>query len=138
MIRVFCKATAIWFLIALTAILNGVLREKVLVSMLGTETALPVSGVLLALLVFLVTLVSVPFIGCSEIKTYLWIGFSWLLFTLSFEFLSGHYIAGKPWRETVQVFNLKQGNLFTVVLLVTVLAPWLAAKIRGMPNDTST
>lgn len=136
MIGVFCKATGIWILMALTAILNGVLRETVLVSMLGTQTALPVSGMLLTVLVFLVTLILIPVIGRSDTKTYLRIGIYWLLLTLSFEFLFGHYIAGKPWLEILQVFNLKQGDLFSVVLLVTVFAPLIAAKTRGLlKND---
>ena len=137
MIRLFLKATWRWLLIVVAAILNGLLREKVLVSVLGTETALPVSGLLLAILVFLIALVSVPLIGPADTTAYLGLGIYWLVLTLSFEFLFGHCIAGKPWREILQVFNLKKGDLFIVVLLVTTLSPWLAAKTRGMLNDTS-
>ncbi len=136
------RATSIWFLIVGTAVLNGLLRETVLVSILG-EMALPVSGVSLAILVFLVTLVSVPFIGPAKTKTYLWIGIYWLALTLSFEFLFGHFVAGKAWREVLQVFNVQQGNLFSFVLLVTTFSPWIAAGARGLlimkkKNSTTT
>ncbi|WP_052299073.1 hypothetical protein [Thermodesulfatator indicus] len=60
------------------------------------------------------------------------IGFLWLILTLLFEFIFGHYITGKPWKDVMQVFNLKKGDLFTVVLAATAVSPWLAAKIKGI------
>ena len=53
------KAIGIWLVFVISAILNGVFREKVLVPAIGTSIALPLSGVILAALVFLVTLMSV-------------------------------------------------------------------------------
>ncbi len=129
------KATWVWLLIVVAAILNGLLREKVLVSMVGTEAALPASGVLLAILVFLIALISVPFLGPADTKACIRIGLYWLVLTLSFEFLFGYFIVGKPWREIVQVFNVHKGDLFIVVLLVTGFSPWLAAKTRGMLDN---
>lgn len=126
------KATGIWLVIVVVAILNGGFREKVLVPAIGATMALPLSGVLLAVLVFLVTLLLISFIGSSEPKIYIWVGILWIVLTLSFEFLFGHFIAGKPWQEIMQVFNIQKGELFTVVLLVTAISPWVAAKLRGI------
>jgi len=86
------KATWVWLLIVAAAILNGFLREKVLVSTMGTEAALPTSGVLLATLVFLVALMSIPFIRPADTKSCIRIGLYWLVLTLSFEFLFGYFI----------------------------------------------
>lgn len=126
------KATGIWVLIVIAAIINGVIREKLIVPMAGIETALPLSGVTLSIIIFLISLASVSFIGAMETKTFLTIGVLWVLLTLSFEFLFGHYVVGKPWKEIMQVFNMQKGDLFVVVLFVTALSPWVAAKIRGI------
>ncbi len=131
MASILIKATGIWLVIVLAAILNGTLREKVLVPMLGASAALPLSGISLAALVFVVSLTFVPFIAASGTRAYVMIGLLWLVLTLLFEFIFGHFVAGKSWQDIAQVFNVKKGDLFLLVLVVTAISPWLAAKIRG-------
>ena len=132
MIRILFKATGIWLVIVVAAIFNGVFREKCIAPWIGADLALPLSGMLLALLVFLITLIFIATIGSTEQKVYLMIGLFWLVLTLSFEFLFGHYVAGKSWKDLIQVFNIRKGDLFIVVLFITALSPWLAAKIRNI------
>ena len=126
------KATAIWLVIVLVAILNGSLRDIVLVPWLGMELALPLSGVFLSMLIFLLTLLLIPFVNLSKQKTCLWIGLMWLVFTLAFEFIFGYFVVGKSWREIQQVFDWRDGNLFSLVIFVTTFSPWVAAKVRGL------
>jgi len=82
----------------------------------------------LALLVFLVTFLTVPCIGSSDRKIYVWLGVLWLVLTLSFELLFDHFVAGRPWRERVQVGNVQN----IVVLFITALSPSVAARGRGI------
>ena len=49
------KSFIVWICFIPVAILNGGLREYVLVKFIGEETALPVSGILLSVFIFLVT-----------------------------------------------------------------------------------
>ncbi len=126
------KATGIWFVIVVAAIFNGVFRESVLVPAVGADLALPLSGVTLAVLVFLVTLFLISFIGSSKQKTYIHVGLLWVVLTLSFEFLFGHFVVGKPWHEIMQVFNIRKGDLFIIVLFITAISPWAAAKLKGI------
>ncbi|MCF6354009.1 MAG: hypothetical protein L3J26_02730 [Candidatus Polarisedimenticolaceae bacterium] len=132
MIGILLKATGIWFVIVLAAIMNGMLREKILVPIIGSNLALPLSGVSLAIIVFVASLIFIPFIGASEAKVYIAIGLFWVVLTLLFEFIFGHFVAGKPWKDVMQVFNVKKGDLFLVVLCVTAISPWFAAKVRGL------
>ncbi|MCD4811491.1 hypothetical protein K8R14_02695 [bacterium] len=132
MIGIFIKATGIWLLIVVAAILNGVFREKVIVPVVSADLVLPLSGVLLSILVFLITLISITIIGSSEQKIYFIVGLFWVILTLSFEFLLGHFVVGKPWKEIIQVLNIWKGDLFIVVLFVTAISPWIAAKVRGI------
>jgi len=41
--------------------------------------------------------------------------------TLLFEFVFGHFTAGKVWKKIIIVFNLKKGDLFILVLLASAL-----------------
>ena len=132
MTTILIKAVGIWLVIVVVAVFNGVFREKVLVPLIGAGFSLPLSGVLLAMLIFLVALLSVSIIGSSEQKKYILIGLVWLILTLSFEFLFGYFIAGKSWQEILGVFNIMKGDLFIVVLFAAGISPWLAAKARGI------
>lgn len=128
----FLKAGAIWLVIALLAIGNGAFRESVLVPNFGQGLALPISGISLSLIVFIVTYLSFQLFGKNDSLTYLLIGLQWVLMTLIFEFVFGHYISGKSWSGIFQVFNIMKGDLFIVVLVVSLISPLLVAKIKGM------
>ena len=126
------KASLIWLLVVVIAIANGVFREQILVPGLGMQAALPLSGISLSVLVLIVTYFSIPFFGRHPASSFLVIGLQWLLMTLAFEFLFGHYVIGKSWQDLIQVFNIARGDLFLLVLLVSLLGPYLMARLRGM------
>lgn len=124
------KAFGIWLLMAAVAIGNGLVREDLLVRWLGRETALLVSGILLAVLVFVITYGCLPMFGRQRHSGYLGIGLFWAACTILFEFGFGHFVANKTWWKISQVFNCLHGNLFSLVILVTLFSPWLAARLR--------
>jgi len=126
------KALALWFAILVLAILNGAFRESVLVPALGGFAGLVISGLLLCACIFLVAFVAVPLFAPSGPRRYLAIGVFWLLLTLSFEFGFGRYVQQKSWTEQLEAYTFAGGNLWPAVLLVTLLAPWLAARLRRL------
>ena len=132
MVMLLPKAALIWLLIVIMAIVNAAIREKLLGPIISPRIALSVSGVLLSVFVFLIAFLSIPFFSSTEGKSYIFIGVAWFVLTLLFEFLFGHFVVGKPWHEILQVFNVRKGDLFVVALLVTLIAPWLSAKLGGL------
>lgn len=127
----FLKTSMIWFVIVILAIVNAIFRETVLVSLLGQNIALPLSGILLSLIVFIVTYLSSPLFGKNNILIYFLIGLQWVVMTLLFEFLFGYYVIGKSWSSLLQVFNIMKGDLMILVLLVSLFSPILVAKIKN-------
>lgn len=132
MIATVAKAVILWLMLVLLAIGNGLVREQLLAPALGPAAALPLSGVSLAALILLAAYVFVPWFGRRRTLAWLAIGAGWLALTLVFEFGFGHYVLGRTWGEIRQVFDVAAGNLFVLALLVTLLAPWLAARWRGL------
>jgi hypothetical protein len=124
------KATLIWFAIALLAIGNGVFRNEVLQPAFGPSISLPLSGVTLSIIVLLVIYLAYPFLGVSNARSRWLVGLQWVTFTLIFEFGFGHYVVGKSWTALLQSFNILNGDLFLLVLLITLAAPSLAARFR--------
>ena len=64
------KIMAIWLFMAAIAVGNGLLRESLLVPWLGSGIALPVSGLLLAVLIFTVTCDCLPIFGRLARRAY--------------------------------------------------------------------
>lgn len=125
------KGLVIWTGILVLAIANGALRESVLIPGFGTPAALVMSGLLLSTLIIGVAYLSLPWLNISR-PVQLWsLGLGWLALTLVFEFTFGLW-QGKTWPEMLEAYTFKGGNIWLVVLAATVLAPYLAAKLRGL------
>jgi len=116
----------------IAAVVNAGIREKLLVPAIGPCIALPVSGLVLSIVIFLVVFLTIPLVGSLTGRRYFYVGLYWAVLTLSFELLFGHFAAGKSWQEIMQVFNVRKGDLFILVLLATLISPWLSARLRGL------
>jgi membrane protease YdiL (CAAX protease family) len=125
------RAAVIWLVIVCFAVSNGILRENILAPRLGETFALPLSGLTLSIIVFVVAYFSFNFIGAKASTTCIFIGIQWVLMTLAFEFIFGLFVADKSWSELLQVFNIARGNLFLLVLVVTLISPSIVAKTKG-------
>ena len=132
MVGVSLKILGVWLLMVVAAVINGMIRDNVITRLMGEELSLSISGITLSGLVFLVAFLLVPHIGVTKPSSYFLVGLSWLGLTLVFEYIFGHYVLGKPWSEINQVFNLAEGNLFTIVLMITAISPWLVAKLNNL------
>ena len=132
---VLCKAAGSWLLIMLLAVANGLLRESLLTTLLGAALALPVSGLLLSLLVFLVAYLIIPYIGPHPAAVWLAMGLFWVVLTLLFEFTLAHVVMGRPWEELGHEFDPRSGNLFLLALFSAALSPLIAAGLRGQLHN---
>jgi hypothetical protein len=131
MITILLKAAALWLVLLGVAIGNAAIRELMLNPTLGAEIALPASGLLLALLILVFALVTLPLFGARDAAGYLLVGAVWLVLTLSFELVLGHLVMGKSWGEIARVLDPRTGNLFLLALVSALISPWLAARLRG-------
>ncbi len=116
-----------WLIILGLAVANGALREAVLIPALGKPSGLVLSGVLLSSLVALVAYGLVRVKQDVTVSQGLLIGILWLSLTLTFEFTFGRYVAHQSWAELLDAYTFKDGNIWPVVLVVTLLAPTAAA-----------
>ena len=54
------------------------------------------------------------------------------MLTLVFEFSFGRLAQHKTWAELMEAYTFKGGNIWPLVLVATFIAPWLAARVRGL------
>jgi hypothetical protein len=130
--KVILKACVFWVLLLALAILNAVAREKLFVQWFGPQLAQMLSGVSLSVLIFLATLLSVNWLGLRTVGQCWLVGMMWLVMTVLFEFLFGHYFAGHSWEALLQAYRFPLENLWLLVLLVILVSPCLAARLRRL------
>ncbi len=128
--RLLLYSVGVWVLLVFVAIMNGVLREEVLLPALGDHGGHVLSSIILSLIIFLVTCV---FLRHTSFVFTTWdlllIGTLWLTLTVSFEFLFGHYVMGHPWENLIADYNIFEGKVWVLVLISTFLSPTIAGKL---------
>lgn len=123
------RAVVAWLLILALAILNGALREAVLLPWLTKPAAYALSGLLLASLILIVAVALMSWLGLSSVSRCLAVGALWLGLTLIFEFGFG-LVTGQTWAQMFEAYTFADGNIWPLVLVVTFGAPFIAGLIR--------
>lgn len=133
----FIKALAVWMIMVFAAIANGLFRENILNPHVGETIALPISGLFLSVLVFGISYKSLDYFVSYSIGAYILLGVIWTILTLLFEYGFGHFVRGLPFSEINEIFKLKKGNLFILVILVTLISPVVGACLKGYIDITT-
>jgi hypothetical protein len=120
-----------WIGLVILAIANAAIREKAYGQFMHELSAHQLS----------------TFIGLILFGVYIWvltgvcpiessrqafvIGGMWLMMTIVFEFVFGHYVMGHPWSKLFQDYNLLEGRVWSLVLIWTAVAPYVFYRIRS-------
>jgi hypothetical protein len=114
-----------WLGICVLMIVNGAMREMALVSMLGRFWADIVSAVLGAAIILGATrLLFRPLVGRSSAEL-LRVSAMFVGLTVAFEFSFGHYVDHKSWSELFANYEIWNGRLWPVLLVILALTPFL-------------
>lgn len=126
----FLRSAAVWLALTVLAILNGSLRESVLIPTLGQATAFLISGIVLSVLVLLLAQLTIRWLRPHSTAQAWGIGLFWLVLTLAFEFGFGALVQHRSLAQMLQAYTFEGGNIWPVVLAVTLIAPALAYRVR--------
>jgi hypothetical protein len=124
------RALGVWVLLAFLMSLNGVFRETVLVPTVQRRAADAASAVMgMAVILGVTRFFLIKFAGRSDAHAWR-LASLWTSLTVAFEFLFGHYVDGKSWKELIENYTIWRGHLWPVVLLSLFLAPFLWTRKR--------
>jgi hypothetical protein len=126
------RAIAIWCVLLVIASMNGMLREAVLIPRTGDLVGRIISTLLLSAFVFILTWLSIGWIGPRTSGAAWLVGVMWLLLTLAFEFVAGHYLFHNAWSSLLADYNVLSGRIWVLVLIVTLVSPRFCASARGL------
>jgi hypothetical protein len=125
------RSLAVWLILIAAEIIHGILRGIFLVPRVGEFRSSQIGVFTGSLIILVIALALVRWIGATRSSVLLGIGGLWLVLTLAFEFLFGHFIAGASWERLLADYNILNGGLLPFGMIVLALLPWIAGKIRG-------
>ena len=122
-----------WFLFMVLAIINAGVRNGVYKPIVGDLMAHQISTIIFIVLILIVTFSILRFaaIELTDNEALL-MGGLWLVFTIAFEFLAGHYVFGNTWEKLFTDYNILRGRIWSLVLVTIVLAPYISNKILSI------
>ena len=119
-----------WLGMVVLAIVNGIIREKFygqsMSELLAHQLSTFIAIILFGIYIFAFT----GFFQIHSARQAFTIGGIWLIMTVIFEFVFGHYIAGHSWSRLLMDYNILNGRVWILVLIWTSLAPYVFYRIR--------
>jgi hypothetical protein len=125
------RALAVWLLLIVAEILHGIGRGIFLVPHVGDFRSRQIGVFTGSLIILVIALATVRWIGAPRPTQLLGVGLLWLLLTLAFEILFGHFIMGASWERLASDYDVLQGGFLPIGMVVLLLSPLIAAKLRG-------
>lgn len=135
---VFLKGVVIWLVLMMAEVLHGTARTLWLAPWVGDFHARQVTVFTGSLLILAIATALVGWLRATRPSQLLGVGFLWLLLTLGFEIGLGRLL-GYSWQRIFSDYNLPKGGLMPFGLMILILSPLIAAKIRSvLPSPQKT
>lgn len=113
---------------------HGVLRQLLLVPLVGDLPARQIGVGVGSLIVLGVALAFVPWLAARTLRQQLAVGLLWVVFTVAFEYALGTLL-GMSRERMLADYNLAAGGFMGLGLLVMLVSPALAASLRRRPQE---
>jgi hypothetical protein len=127
--NVYSYALFVWILFVLIATINGVVRDNYYSSDFNESSKHQISSVILIFLILSVMHIFFNKMDLAYTKKDLWlIGIGWLVLTIIFEFVLGHYVIGKSTELLYADYNIFKGRFWGLVLFFMLVGPRFVAK----------
>ncbi len=118
-----------WIPMIFIGILNGILRESTYGKYLSELRAHQVST-LTGVLLFSVYIWGLTrFWSLESSQQAIAIGLIWLMLTIIFEFVFGHFIAGHSWQRLLDDYDFMAGRVWIIVPLWIAISPLLFSRL---------
>ena len=128
--KVVIKSLFVWLMIIPLAVINGLVRDCAMQSLLG-RYALPLSGISLCSLVLALAWLCIPRLGVSRPGQLVSMGLVWAGLAVVFEGVLG-LAMGRALAEVLAAYDMASGNLWLLVVLAWGVLPGWRQKCAGL------
>jgi hypothetical protein len=128
------RAIAIWVVLLILAILIAGGKIAYIIPRAGEHAGQIIGTLVFCPVIFAVTYFSICWINPTGLQNAFTVGIIWVLLTMAFEFLAGHYLFGNSWEKLFSEYEIWNGRLWVLILVTNLISPVMAAKFRMKSN----
>lgn len=111
------------------AIINGAIRNYGYAPYTGPLLAHQISSIIAVILFASYLWILNKRWTMTSTNQSLQIGASWLILTILFEFVFGHYVMGHTWATLLADYNIFAGRIWSLVLFWTLIGPYVIYRV---------
>jgi hypothetical protein len=126
----YAKAFYLWLGFLAIAVAGGLIREKFLIPMVGLAEGRALSTMLVSAVIFGLICVYVSRLNGASPGSLVRLGIFWTVLTILFDYIFRHFALGVSWQFIGVGYDISQGRLWPLALLVILFGPLFAGKIR--------
>jgi hypothetical protein len=126
------RGLLVWVLIAVAESVHGILRVTFLQPRIGDLQARQAALVSGALIIVVIATLTIRWIGAAGARQQVALGALWMALMVVFDIAVGRQVFGYSWSRIAADFNPVAGGFLGAAMLVLLVAPWLAAGLRGI------
>jgi hypothetical protein len=126
----YAKAFYWWLGFMAVTSAGALIREKFLSSMVGQIEGRALDTMVVSAIIFALICAYVSRLDGATPGSLVRLGIFWTVLTILFDYLFNHYVLGVPWEFIGINYNISQGRLWPLELLVILFGPLFAGKIR--------
>jgi hypothetical protein len=128
--RIVGRSLTIWLVLIVAEVVHGILRAIAVVPIFGEFRSNQIGVFTGSAIILLIAYFTNRWIGAKQPHELLLVGLIWLVLTVTFEVLFGRFVVGFSWKRIASDYNVLNGGLMPLGLLVLFFSPMIAAKLR--------
>jgi hypothetical protein len=126
------RGLAVWAIILLAEVAHGSGRGVWLEPLLGDFRARQIAVITGSTIIIAIAIVFVRWLGARSVYQLMGVGLLWLVLMLGFEIGFGRFVMGYSWERIGSDYNIFDGGLLPIGMVVLAAAPLIAAKLRRL------
>lgn len=128
---VLTRGLVVWLIIICAESLHGTIRELFLKPLIGDLRARQVGFFTALAIILAITFIFIRWVQASNNKQLLAVGITWAALTFVFEALIVRPALDVSWERFLADYNIVEGGVMAIGLIILALAPFIAAYTRG-------
>lgn len=127
--QIVIRSVIVWLMVIVAEIVHGILRAVLLVPLVGEFRSNQLGVFSGSVIIVVIACLTVRWIGATTTAGQVTAGAIWLVLTIALEFFFGRFVAGLTWDQLLAGYNLLQGGMMPIGLVILFLSPMIAAKL---------
>lgn len=126
------RGFVIWLVFIVAESMNGTIRILWLIPSLGEMRSHQISFLTGSILILGIATLLIRWLNTSSVSQLIQVGVLWVFLTILFEICLGRFVLGYSWGQIAADYNIQKGGLMPFGLLLLILSPLIAGKLRGV------